>query len=71
MKAPKECPMCGEKEKWKYIDDAKKGFSGGKALAGGILLGPLGLVAGALGKKNIYIFVQVVAFNTNMINKQF
>jgi len=56
MKAPKECPMCGEKEKWKYIDDTKKGFSGGKALAGGILLGPIGLVAGALGKKkHLYI----------------
>ena len=56
MKAPKQCPMCGEKERWKHIDDAKKGFSGGKALVGGIFLGPIGLVAGAIGKrKHLYI----------------
>ena len=29
----------------------KKGFSVGKAAFGGVLLGPLGLLGGALGKK--------------------
>ena len=29
------------------------GFSGGKAAAGAILLGPVGLLAGAFGKKKI------------------
>ena len=50
-KAPKNCPMCGEHSKWIVVDDSKKGFSVGKAAAGGILLGPVGLVGGALGKK--------------------
>lgn len=56
MQAPKKCPMCGSETEWKHIDDQRKGFSGGKALAGGILLGPVGLIAGAIGKKkHLYI----------------
>ena len=51
MKAPNRCPMCGEYEAWKKIDTQKKGFSLGKAAIGGILLGPIGLLGGALGKK--------------------
>lgn len=31
----------------------KKGFSVGKAAVGGLLLGPIGLVGGALGKKKV------------------
>ena len=50
-KPPKQCPMCGEKEKWILVDTSKKGFSVGKAAVGGILLGPVGLIGGALGKK--------------------
>ena len=50
-KAPKKCPMCNEKKGWKLVGEDKKGFSGGKAAAGAILLGPVGLVGGALGKK--------------------
>lgn len=53
MKAPKKCPMCGEEEKWIQIDETKKGFSVGKAAVGGILLGPVGLIGGALGKKKV------------------
>ena len=44
------CPKC----KLGYlqaISERKGGFSGGKAAAGAILLGPLGLAAGALGRK--------------------
>mgnify|MGYP001128433905 CR=1 FL=1 len=50
-KVPDKCPMCGEKAQWKLVDTTNKGFSVGKAAAGAVLLGPLGLVGGALGKK--------------------
>ena len=53
MKAPKKCPMCGEKQKWILVDQTKKGFSVGKAAAGAVLLGPVGLIGGALGKKKV------------------
>ena len=53
MKAPKSCPMCGETLKWKQVDNSNKGFSVGKAAVGGILLGPIGLLGGALGKKKV------------------
>ena len=53
MKAPNCCPMCGERINWKMIDSTKKGFSVGKAAVGGLLLGPVGLVGGALGKKKV------------------
>lgn len=43
--------MCGEKAKWILVDTSRKGFSVGKAAAGAILLGPVGLVGGALGKR--------------------
>ena len=49
-KAPVKCPVCGEKEKWILVDETKKGFSVGKAAVGAVLLGPIGLVGGALGK---------------------
>ncbi len=48
--APTKCPMCGNSLTWKKVDNSKKGFSVGKAALGGILLGPVGLVGGALGK---------------------
>ena len=50
-KAPRKCPMCGEAVNWKKVDSQKKGFSVGKAAVGGLLLGPVGLLGGALGKK--------------------
>lgn len=52
-KAPDKCPMCGESAKWIKVDENKKGFSVGKAAVGGLLLGPVGLVGGALGKKRV------------------
>ncbi len=51
MKAPNKCPICGNKEKWICVDKSKKGFSAGKALTGGFLLGGIGLAFGGLGKK--------------------
>lgn len=50
-KAPAQCPSCGERAGWKCTGESNKGFSVGKAAAGGLLLGPIGLVGGALGKK--------------------
>ena len=50
MRAPIKCPMCNNSITWKEVDTSKKGFSVGKAAAGGILLGPIGLLGGALGK---------------------
>ena len=35
------------------IGERKGGFSGGKAVAGAIIAGPVGVAAGALGKKKI------------------
>ena len=51
MAAPKSCPVCGSSFQWIKVDTSKKGFSVGKAAAGGLLLGPVGLLGGALGKK--------------------
>lgn len=48
--ASNKCPSCGSYS-WKKVDTSKKGFSVGKAAAGGLLLGPVGLSGGALGKK--------------------
>lgn len=50
-KAPSCCPVCQERSGWKLVDTSKKGFSVGKAAFGAVLLGPVGLVGGALGKK--------------------
>ena len=63
MYAPRECPMCGEKANWKEIDREKKGFSVGKAAAGAILFGPVGLVGGALGKKKALYYCGKCGFN--------
>ena len=51
MLAPSACPICGEQKRWIEVDQSKKGFSVGKAAVGGLLLGPVGLLGGALGKK--------------------
>ena len=51
----KPCPKCGLGY-LRAVGENKGGFSGGKALAGAVLLGPIGLAAGALGKKRkIYV----------------
>lgn len=46
------CPKC-HMGYLKAVGERKGGFSGGKALAGAVLVGPVGLAAGALGKKRI------------------
>ena len=46
-----------------YTDTAKKGFSVGKAAVGGVLLGPVGLIGGALGKKKSSYYCGKCGFN--------
>ena len=62
-KAPKKCPMCGEIEQWKLVDKTHKGFSVGKAAVGGVLLGPVGLIGGGLGKKKHCYYCGKCGFN--------
>jgi DNA-directed RNA polymerase subunit RPC12/RpoP len=45
------CPKCRSKE----LHTEHKGFSGGKALAGAVLTGGIGLLAGTIGSKDVQI----------------
>ncbi len=46
-----KCPKCGSEQ----ITADKKGFSGGKALAGAVLTGGVGLLAGTIGSNKILL----------------
>ncbi len=46
------CPKCGIGY-LSSVGERTGGFSGGKAVVGAVIAGPLGLAAGALGKKKI------------------
>ncbi len=48
---PSSCPKCMCFGTMEMISERKGGFSGGKAIVGAVLLGPIGLLGGALGKK--------------------
>ena len=54
--APNRCPMCNDVYGWKRVDTERKGFSVGKAAIGGLLLGPVGLLGGAIGKRKSTYF---------------
>lgn len=45
------CPKCGSTQ----ITGGNKGFGLGKAVAGGLLLGPIGLLGGLIGSKDIMV----------------
>lgn len=45
------CPKCRSKN----LHSEKKGFSGGQALAGAVLTGGIGILAGTIGSKNVDI----------------
>lgn len=51
------CPKCGSMN----FSIGKKGFGLGKATAGAILLGPIGLLGGLMGRKD----VEFVCLNCN------
>ena len=46
------CPRCG-KGYLQAMSERTGGFSGGKAVLGAIIAGPIGIAAGALGKKKV------------------
>jgi tellurium resistance protein TerD len=46
-----KCKRCGSTQ----VTANQKGFSGGKAVAGAVLLGPIGLLGGTLGSKKVKI----------------
>lgn len=46
------CPRCA-RGRLTPISERKGGFSGGKAVLGAVIAGPIGLAAGALGKKKV------------------
>ena len=46
----KPCPKCGVGY-LSAVGERKGGFSGGKAALGAVIAGPIGLAAGALGRK--------------------
>lgn len=54
------CPVCGSQ--MAYVGTSNKGFSVGKAAAGAVLVGPIGLVGGALGKKRAMYYCQSCGF---------
>lgn len=49
--APTTCPKCGKARTMGLAGERQGGVSGGKAVVGAVLLGPIGLLAGGLGKK--------------------
>jgi len=48
---PLSCPQCGSTQ----ITASKKGFTLGKAAAGGLLVGPVGLLGGFIGSKKVLV----------------
>jgi tellurium resistance protein TerD len=46
-----KCPRCSSTQ----LTADKKGFGLGKALGGGLLLGPIGLLGGFMGSKKVLI----------------
>ena len=48
---PVRCPRCGSAQ----LTANKKGFGLGKAAAGGLLLGPVGLLGGFIGSSKVKI----------------
>lgn len=63
--APYCCPSCGNVGTWKQVDESNKGFSIGKAAVGGALIGPIGLLGGALGKKTATYYCQNCGFRND------
>lgn len=63
--APAKCPICGEMRMWRYAGNQNGGFSKGKAAVGAVAFGPLGLAAGALGKKKALYYCGKCGFSNS------
>ena len=63
QEAPLRCPVCGDFREWHYVGEDRGGFSKGKAAVGAIAFGPIGLAAGALGKKKVTFFCGKCGFS--------
>ena len=61
---PTKCPKCGKSNTLEMAGERQGGFSGGKAAAGAILLGPIGLIGGLFGKKKFNINAQTVVMSS-------
>ncbi len=53
------CPKCLST----HIHSEQKGFSGGKALVGAVIAGPLGLLAGTIGSKKVKLTCQKCGYH--------
>ena len=53
-----KCPKCFSMN----IQIGQKGFSLGKAAAGGVLLGPVGLLGGLIGRKKTELICQACSY---------
>lgn len=53
------CPKCLST----HVHSEQKGFSGGKALVGAVIAGPLGLLAGTIGSKKVKFTCQKCGYN--------
>ena len=53
------CPKCLST----HIHSEQKGFSGGKALVGAVIAGPLGLLAGTIGSKKVSLTCQKCGYH--------
>lgn len=51
--APTDCPKCRALYSMQAVSERTGGFSAGKAIAGAVIAGPVGVAAGALGKKKV------------------
>jgi len=63
---PVTCPKC----KSDQISAQKKGFSGGKALAGAVIAGPVGALAGTHGSGKVIVTCLNCGHNWNPISRK-
>jgi hypothetical protein len=63
---PPCCPRCGSVN----LSGKEQGFGVGKALLGGMLLGPLGVLAGAIGAEKIMVRCLVCGNKFSLPKKQ-
>lgn len=51
--APETCPKCNTEGTFDPKSERRTSFSVGKAVVGHVLLGPVGIAAGVMGKKKV------------------